>query len=282
MKKIVNINNLEFRYKKQAKLLSNFNLVLTVGSINGLLGKNGEGKTTLLKLISGLLFPLHGKINVDGFEPRKRDPKMLYNIFLLPEEIPETSLSIKMYKDVYAPFYPDFSSTKFHGYMHEFTIDPGTKSISELSYGQRKKFFIAFGLSTNAKLVLLDEPTNGLDIPSKRQFRRLMTSAVEEKSCIVISTHQVLDLEEIIDNVIIMDNHDIVFNQLTESINDKLLFKTAEVKENDKDVIYSEKTTDGHHQVLENKSGEKSKIDLELLFNAVLSDHHRIKELFKS
>ena len=282
MKKIVHISNLEFRYKKQGKLLSNFNLVLSVGTINGLLGKNGEGKTTLLKLISGLLFPLQGKISVEGFEPKKRDPKMLYNIFLLPEEIPETSMSIKMYNDVYAPFYPNFSSTKFHSYLNEFSIDPGIKSISDLSYGQKKKFFIAFGLSTNAKLILLDEPTNGLDIPSKRQFRRLMASAIEEKSCIVISTHQVLDLEDIVDNVIILDNHEIVFNQSTENINNKLIFKTTDNKENNQDVIYSEKTTDGYHQVVENITGEKSKIDLELLFNAVVTDHHRIKELFKS
>ena len=280
MKKIVQIANLEFRYKKQAKLLSNFNLTLNIGTINGLLGKNGEGKTTLLKLVSGLLFPLHGKINVGGFEPQKRDPKMLYDIFLLPEEIPNTNLSIKMYKDVYAPFYPEFSSTKFHSYLHEFTIDHGIRNISELSYGQRKKFFIAFGLSTNAKLILLDEPTNGLDIPSKRQFRRMMASSIDENCCIVISTHQVLDLEDIVDNVIILDNHDIVFNQSTDSIHSKLAFKTVENMDKNQDVIYSEKTSDGYHQVLENKGDEKSKIDLELLFNAVISDHHRIKELF--
>ena len=244
------------------------------------MGKNGEGKTTLLKLISGLLFPIRGKVSVNGSESRLREPKMLYNIFLLPEEIPETSMSIKMYKDVYAPFYPDFSTSKFHSYLNEFTIDSGVKSISELSHGQKKKFFIAFGLSTNAKLILLDEPTNGLDIPSKRQFRRMMASAIDEKCCIVISTHQVLDLEDIVDNVIILDKHEIVFNQLTEVINRKLLFKKAENNDQNPNIIYSENTKDGYHQVLENKTEENSKIDLELLFNAVVSDHHRIKELF--
>lgn len=280
MKKIVDINHLEFKYKNQEKLLSNFSLVLSSGTINGLLGKNGEGKTTLLKLISGLLFPIRGKVTVNGSESRLREPKMLYNIFLLPEEIPETSMSIKMYKDVYAPFYPDFSTSKFHSYLNEFTIDSGVKNISELSHGQKKKFFIAFGLSTNAKLILLDEPTNGLDIPSKRQFRRMMASAIDEKCCIVISTHQVLDLEDIVDNVIILDKHEIVFNQLTKVINSKLLFKKAENNDQNPDIIYSESTTDGYHQVLENKTEENSKIDLELLFNAVVSDHHRIKELF--
>ena len=282
MKKIVDINHLEFRYKKQSKLLSNFNLTLSAGRINGLLGKNGEGKTTLLKLISGLLFPHHGNISVNGFNPVNRNPKMLENIFMLPEEIYETALSIKMYLAVYSPFYPDFSNTKFHSYLNEFNIDHGTPNISNLSFGQKKKFHIAFGLATNAKLILLDEPTNGLDIPSKRQFRRMMANVQDNKSCIVISTHQVLDLEDIVDNVIILENHEIVFNQPTENIHKKLLFKTVENQELSSEIIYFEKTTDGFHHIIENKDAEKSKIDLELLFNAVVSDHHRIKELFNT
>jgi len=278
-KKIVDIKRLEFQYKKQVKLLTNFNLELNLGSINGLLGKNGEGKTTLLKLISGLLFPIRGQITVNGIEPKKRNPKTLSDIFLLPEEIPETLLSIKSYEKVYAPFYPAYSSSKFHKYLNEFTLDTGISSISDLSYGQRKKLFIAFGLATNAKLILLDEPTNGLDIPSKRQFRRMISSAIDSKSCIVISTHQVLDLEDMVDNVIILDGHDIIFNEKTESIANKLLFKTVENHEHGKEIIYSEETSNGYHQITENKLGEKSKIDLELLFNAVVSGQLSIKNL---
>ena len=282
MKKIVDISRLEFCYKKQEKLLTNFNLKLYTGSINGLLGKNGEGKTTLLKLISGLLFPIKGDIIVNGFIAKQRNPIMLHDVFMLPEEIYETSLSIKMYNDIYIPFYPDFSATKFHKYLNEFNIDIGISSISNLSHGQKKKFFIAFGLATNAKLILLDEPTNGLDIPSKRQFRIMLADAINDKCCIVISTHQVIDLEDIVDNVIMLEKHEIIFNQTKETICNKLIFKSSENKELNNDIIYSELTTDGYQQLVENKTGEKSKIDLELLFNAVITDHHRIKNLFNS
>ena len=164
--------------------------------------------------------------------------------------------------------------------MSEFTLDPHTLNISELSYGQKKKFYIAFGLATKAKLILMDEPTNGLDIPSKGQFRRMVDSAIDDKCCIVISTHQVLDLDNLINNIIIMNDHEIIFSEPTEKITQKLKFRIAENHEPDETIIYSEDTLRGHYQVCENKDGEDSKLDVELLFNAVISDHHRIKELF--
>ncbi len=282
MKKVIEINNLEFRYPGQSKLLADLSLTLKTGQIHGLLGKNGEGKSTLLKLMSGLLFPMSGKVNALGFEPRKRNPNMLKDIFFLPEEIPESQLSISRFEKIYAPFYPDFSSGEFFQYMNEFTLDLKSNNISELSFGQKKKFYIAFGLATNAKLILMDEPTNGLDIPSKRQFRRMVDSAINERSCIVISTHQVLDLDNLINNIIIMNEHEIIFNESTEEILKKLQFKIAENREMDESVIYSEDTLRGYYQVCENKTGEAGKLDVELLFNAVISDHHRIKDLFRS
>lgn len=283
LKEVVDVKKIEFMYKNQDKLLSNFNLNLGTGKIYGLLGKNGEGKTTLLKLLAGLLFPIQGEIKINGLEAKSRDPKILRDIFLLPDEVFDTNLNITLFKEVYASFYPNFSPSKFKSYLNKFTIDTNLSSISDLSYGQKKKFFIAFGLATNAKLILLDEPTNGLDIPSKRQFRAMMAEAVDENCCIVLSTQHVLDLDDIVSNIIILDNHEIVFNQHVENIYYKLLFKTSGYQEQNNNILYSEKTTDGfYHQILENRTGEKSKIDLELLFNAVISDHHRIKELFNS
>ena len=283
LKEVVDVKQLEFRYKNQEKLLTNFNLNLSSGKIYGLLGKNGEGKTTLLKLLAGLLFPKHGKITINELEAKSRDPKILRDIFMLPDEVFNTNLNITLFKEVYASFYPNFSPSKFKSYLNKFTIDSNISSISDLSYGQKKKFFIAFGLATNAKLILLDEPTNGLDIPSKRQFRAMMAEAIDENCCIVLSTQHVLDLDDIVSNIIILDNHEIVFNEFVENIQYKLLFKTADFSDNSSSILYSEKTTDGfYHQITENRYGEKSKIDLELLFNAVISDRHRIKEILKS
>lgn len=279
---MIDIRGLEYRYKRQTKLLSGTNLQIYSGRINGLLGKNGEGKSTLLKLVSGLLFPIEGKINVLGNEPRLRNPKLLQDLYFLPEELPDTKLSVEAFERVYAPFYPNFSSSTFYKYLSEFTIEIKTSNINELSYGQKKKFMIAFGMATCAKVILMDEPTNGLDIPSKRQFRRMVASATNDNCCIVISTHQVLDLENLIDNIIIMDEHQIVFNETVDNVTKKLLFRATDSFEKNDEIIYSEDSLSGYNQVLANKNSEESKLDIELLFNAVTFDKNKIKKILKT
>ena len=277
---MIDIKNVDFSYSRNTKLLLNLSLKLETGRIHGLLGKNGEGKSTLLKLISGLVFPIHGDIAVMGFNPQKRIPEMLQDIFFLPEELPQLPLSIKNYEEVYAPFYPNFSAEQFNRYLKEFDIDDKKAMLNKLSHGQKKKVFISFGLATNTKLLLMDEPTNGLDIPSKGQFRRMVASAVDESRCLIISTHQVRDLDSLIDSIMIMDGHEIVFNEHNENITKKLLFKVAEHNDTDASVIYSEESLRGLYQVRENTTGEESKLDIELLFNAVFTDKKRIMNLF--
>jgi ABC-2 type transport system ATP-binding protein len=277
---MIDIKNVDFSYSRNTKLLLNLSLQLETGRIHGLLGKNGEGKSTLLKLISGLVFPIHGDIAVMGFNPQKRTPEMLQDIFFLPEELPQLPLSIKNYEEVYAPFYPNFSAEQFNRYLKEFDIDDKKAMLNKLSHGQKKKVFISFGLATNTKLLLMDEPTNGLDIPSKGQFRRMVASAVDESRCLIISTHQVRDLDSLIDSIMIMDGHEIVFNEPNENITKKLLFKVAEHNDTDASVIYSEESLRGLYQVRENTTGEESKLDIELLFNAVFTDKKRIMNLF--
>jgi ABC-2 type transport system ATP-binding protein len=277
---MIDIKNVDFSYSRNAKLLSGLSLKLETGRIHGLLGKNGEGKSTLLKLISGLVFPIHGNIDVMGFNPQKRTPEMLQDIFFLPEELPQLPLSIKNYEEVYAPFYPNFSAEQFNSYLKEFEIDDKKAMLNKLSHGQKKKVFVSFGLATNTKLLLMDEPTNGLDIPSKGQFRRMVASAVDESRCLIISTHQVRDLDSLIDSIMIMDEHEIVFNEPNENITKKLLFKVVDHNETDESVIYSEESMRGLYQVRENTTGEESKLDIELLFNAVFTDKKRIMNLF--
>lgn len=279
---MVNVQNVTFSYTKKTKLLSNLSIQLETGRIHGLLGKNGEGKSTLLKLISGLDFPKQGTIDTLGFNPIKRNPQMLQEIYFLPEELPQLTLSIQNYEKVYAPYYPRFSSEQFNAYLKEFDIDNKKSMLNKLSHGQKKKVFVAFGLATNTKLLLMDEPTNGLDIPSKGQFRRMVASAIDESRCLIISTHQVHDLDSLIDSITVMEKHEIVFSQPIEEITKKLLFRVADRNEKDETVIYSEDTLRGLYQVCENKTGEESKLDIELLFNAILTDNNRIKKLFIS
>jgi ABC-2 type transport system ATP-binding protein len=281
-KKMINIQKMSFSYSRKTQLLSELSLQLEAGRIHGLLGKNGEGKSTLLKLVSGLVFPDQGEISVMGFEPRKRQPEMLQEIFFLPEELPQVSLSIENYEKVYAPFYPKFNSEQFNVYLKEFEVDSKKSDINKLSLGQKKKVMIAFGLATNTKLLLMDEPTNGLDIPSKGQFRRMVASAIDDERCLVISTHQVRDLDSLIDGITVMEGHEIVFNQPIENITQKLVFKLVDRNEMDKDAIFSEDSLRGLYQVCENKTGEDSKLDIELLFNAIIADTKRMKTIFSN
>ena len=271
---------IDFSYSPKVKLLSDLDLQFEPGHIHGLLGKNGEGKSTLLKLIAGLLFPKKGKLEVMNFTPVKRAPEMLRDIYFLPEELPHHILSIARFEQVYAPFYPNFSAELFDACLKEFEIPSKDWKMNKLSYGQKKKIIVAFALATRTKILLMDEPTNGLDIPSKGQFRRMVASALDENRCIIISTHQVRDLDSLIDNLVIMDNHEIALNKTIEMITDRLLFRVQDADGNDLSVVYSENTLRGVFQVCENVNREDSKLDIELLFNAVCTNKKQIQQIF--
>ena len=277
---MINLEKVHFSYSPKAKLLSDVDLRLKSGHIHGLLGKNGEGKSTLLKLIAGLLFPQKGEIEVMDFTPCKRNPEMLREIYFLPEEMPQYTLTIAQFEQVYAPFYPNFSVSLFDTCLKEFEILSKDWKMNKLSFGQKKKIFVAFALASQTRLLLMDEPTNGLDIPSKGQFRRMVASTLDENRCIIISTHQVRDLDSLIDNIIIMDNHEIALNEAIETITDQLLFCLQDKEQSDAPVIYAEDTLRGIYQVRENVNKEQSKLDIELLFNAICTNKSRIQQIF--
>jgi ABC-2 type transport system ATP-binding protein len=279
---MIHLEKVDFSYSSKVKLLSDVNLQLEPGHIHGLLGKNGEGKSTLLKLVAGLLFPQKGKIEVMDFTPAGRNPEMLRDIYFLPEELPEFALSIARFKQVYAPFYPNFDASLFDTCLKEFEIPSKDWKMNKLSYGQKKKIIVAFGLATQTKLLLMDEPTNGLDIPSKGQFRRMVASVLDESRCVIISTHQVRDLDSLIDSLVIMDNHEIAMSESIETITHRLLFRLQDKARNDLPVLYSEDTLRGVYQVCENVNREDSKLDIELLFNAVYTNKKQIQQIFNA
>ena len=277
---MIQFEEVDFSYSSKVKLLRDLNLQFKPGHIHGLLGKNGEGKSTMLKLIAGLLFPKKGKVEVMSFTPSKRNAEMLREIYFLPEELPHQTLSIKSFEQVYAPFYPNFSAEQFDACLKEFEIPSKDWKMNKLSYGQKKKVIVSFGLATRAKILLMDEPTNGLDIPSKGQFRRMVANSLDENRCIVISTHQVRDLDSLIDHLVIMDQHEIALNESVETITDRLLFRVQDADMKDATGIYSEDTLRGVYQVCENTNREDSKLDIELLFNAVCANTQEIQQVF--
>lgn len=276
---MIDIKNLHFSYRKR-KIFNGLSLSLQAGHIYGLLGKNGTGKSTLLRNIAGFLFPQQGSIDVMGYVPGKRKPAFLQNIFMVPEEFYLPDISVDKFVKLNAPFYPHFSNEQFEQYLGEFEI-PRENTLQSMSYGQKKKVLISFGLACNTALLLMDEPTNGLDIMSKSKFRKVIAGAITPEKCIVISTHQVKDLESLIDRITIIDEGQILFDQTIDTINRELQFKISFDPEEIRDAVFTEPSLQGTAIVCANPDEVDTKLDLEMLYKAVVTNGDMVRSIFK-
>ncbi|MDC7225290.1 MAG: ABC transporter ATP-binding protein [Spirochaetales bacterium] len=274
---MLEVKNLSFNYSKK-NLFDDLSLEVQPG-LYGLLGKNGAGKSTLLKLMSGELFPQSGSCLTMGVEALKRTPEMLSEIYYLPEEFELPSMTGNRYVESYSPFYPKFSMDFFRNCAEEFEIYPGDK-LNSMSYGQRKKFMISFGLATWSSILLLDEPTNGLDIPSKSQFRRLAAAGASDERIILVSTHQVRDMENLIDPIIIVEEGKIIFNRSMEEISECISFQVSDIEPVGDDVVYYEKILGGFLTAYGKKDMNSRAVDLEFLFNMVVAKGKSVNGLF--
>jgi ABC-2 type transport system ATP-binding protein len=264
---MVRIRNLHFGYSKKRPLFQNLDLTLERGHIYGLLGKNGAGKSTLLKNMVGLAFPQAGTCEVLGQPAARRLPAVLADLFFLPEEIHVPAVTAAKFVGHTASFYPKFDHDALAHYLSEFEV-PAEAVLTALSYGQQKKFMIAFALAANTGLLVMDEPTNGLDIPSKAQFRKIVASALTEERCLIVSTHQVRDLESLIDTVLVVHDRRIVLNADLGELAERLTFAT--VPEADSRDLYAEESVRGAQVIRPNRSNVPGRVDLELLFNALV------------
>jgi len=276
---MIKINQLFFEYSKGQNLFEKLDLEIPSGNVYGLLGKNGAGKTTLLKLIAGLLFARRGTCEVMDYKPEFRRPEMLRELYFIPEEFYLPPIRITDYINSHAPFYPRFDLTRLKDYLTGFQL-PEISRLSNLSYGQKKKFLLAFGLATDCKLLILDEPTNGLDIPTKSQFRKLLAGSLSADRTFLISTHQVRDMENLIDPIIILEEGSIIFNASMDTVSRRLAVTLQSEIPDESNVLYYEKVLGGYAVMKENAAEAETKIDLELLFNAVINNRAKIGEIF--
>ncbi len=276
---MIDIQNLHFAYNKR-KVFTGLDLSLQAGHIYGLLGKNGTGKSTLLRNIAGLLFPDQGKVKVLDYTPGQRNPVFLQELFMVPEEFYLPNVSIEKFVACNAPFYPRFDRSQFNAYLQEFEI-PASNKLQQMSYGQKKKVLISFGLACNTSLLLMDEPTNGLDIMSKSQFRKVIAGAIDETKCIIICTHQVKDMESLIDRITVIDEGKILFDQTVDRITAKLSFKisfdSAEIRE----ALYREESLKGSAIITTNTNEEEGKLDLEMLYKAIVTNGEVLRAVFQ-
>lgn len=269
---MIQIKDIDFRYQGSKHLVfRDFSLELKENNIYGLLGKNGTGKSTLLYLISGLLRQQQGTILVDGISAQDRRAEMLKDIFMVPEEFELPNVSLATYVKMNQGFYPNFSQEVLDRCLKDFDL-PLSLKLNELSMGQKKKVFMSFALATGTRFLLMDEPTNGLDIPSKSQFRKVIANNMTEDRTLIISTHQVHDVESLLDHIIIMNQSQLLLDASISNICEKYTFEYRNPQEMDDTVLYAEPTLQGNAAICKRQEGEQeTQMNLELLFNAVIN-----------
>ena len=267
---MIEVNNIKFKYKgSKALVFDGFSLQLTENRVYGLLGKNGTGKSTLLYLLSGLLRPTAGSVTCDDIETCKRLPETMREVFLVTEEFELPTLCLSEYVALHRQFYPRFSDEILQSCLRDFEL-PGDVKLNDLSMGQKKKAFIAFAMATNTKYLLMDEPTNGLDIPSKSQFRKVVAQYMNDDRLVIISTHQVHDVEQLLDHILMLDQQSLLLNASTQEITERYSFDYRLPQQMDDTVLYAEPTLQGNAVIAKRNAGDpETQVNLELLFNAV-------------
>lgn len=279
---MLQVENISFSYgRRKPEVLSDFSFSLEKGRVYGLLGKNGVGKSTLLYLMCGLLTPKHGRVMYHGVDMRRRLPETLRDVFLIPEEFDLPAVSLVQFVELNSPFYPNFSKEDMMTYLHLFEMDWNIH-LGGLSMGQKKKVFMSFALATHTSLLLMDEPTNGLDIMAKSQFRKFIASGMSDERTIVISTHQVRDIDNVLDHVVIMNNSRVLLDESIARVTERLAFVESDSPALAEEALYKLPSVQGNSLLLPNREGVETKLNLELLFGAVLADPEKIKELFHS
>lgn len=277
---MLKVENITFSYRRKSRaVLDDFSLNVEAGGVYGLLGRNGAGKSTLLYLIAGLLTPQSGQVMFRDVNTRRRLPETLSDIFIVPEEFTLPRIPLKDYMKANAPFYPRFSEEDLRRHLEIFGMDSDL-NLGALSMGQKKKAFMSFALACNTSLLLMDEPTNGLDIPGKSAFRRFIASSMTDERSIVISTHQVRDIDRLLDHVIIMDHSKVLLNERVDRITERLKFLVTDSPAVIEKALYSQPSVGGMNVIVPNDDEKETELNLESLFEMSTAAPEILKNMF--
>lgn len=278
---MIEIKDCSFSYKRKGDLtIDHFSLNLMEGGIYGLLGSNGAGKSTLLQLIAGLLTPISGDVELNGINTRLRRPATSREIYIVPEEIFLPDMKLNDYARLHGKFYPNYSEENLIRNLEILELDRNI-NLKNLSMGQKKKAALAFAMACNTKVLLMDEPTNGLDIPAKSAFRKFVIESMRDDRIFVISTHQVRDVSQILDHILIMDNRRMLLDRSVAEIQERLRFtETVDPMLMEK-AIYSVKGLGGASVILPNDDDSDSELNIELLFNFAHDNPQKLNSVFE-
>jgi ABC-2 type transport system ATP-binding protein len=276
---MINVRQVDFAYPRKENLFSQLNLQLEQGKIYGLLGKNGTGKSSLMRLLAGMHRPTSGSILYDEEPIYKRSVCLLQDIFFLPENPFLPSLSVQAYFSLYKRFYKSLDREAFYKNLTYLEIDIKRK-LSNLSQGQKKKFLLALGLASGAAYLYLDEPTSHLDIPSKQKFRKLIAGSLVPTQSVLISTHQVDEISSLLDRIIIISNGSISLDADIGKI-EKALTCISSLDEFCEGALYSELKLGKYIHLKKNTENIQREIPLTLLFNAVTENENIVDSILK-
>lgn len=277
---MIELQNVDYAYRKGHNILENLSLTVDSGSVCGLLGRNGVGKSTMLYLMAGLLRPQSGTVACGGFVPFERKTSFLNDIFIVPEEFALPAISMREYVEVNAPFYPKFDMELFASLLNIFELE-GHLNLGALSMGMKKKAFLSFAMACNTSILLLDEPTNGLDISAKMAFRKAVSQIMSDDKSVLISTHQVHDVEQILDHVIIADNREIILNTSIAEICSRLRFGYSSDPQRNAQALFGIQAPGGMVIAERVKDPmDETEVNLECLFEMADKNRNLIKEIF--
>ncbi len=268
---MVNIERVSYNYTDGKAVINDISATLDDGRIYGLLGKNGAGKTTLMKLVSGMVFPKQGRITIDGTDVSARNIKTMRETFFMPSEFKFSDMSMEKFVRLYSGFYPSFSREILEDCLQETGVERiiRTAALERLSLGEKHKVMTAFAIASGTRLLLMDEPAGGMDIPTRATFRKLLLRHLRNDQTVVISTHHAAEFTNILSDVIILGhNGEMAFAGRTEDICDRYVFG---IYPSDSGALYAEPCAGGYHAVRERGLEGPSEIDLEILFNAAVS-----------
>lgn len=217
MSEILRCNSLSKSYGK-VLALNNITLTLESGKIVGLLGPNGSGKTTLIKLINGLLTPTSGEITVNGNEIGVESKK---DVAYLPDNSYLNSwMTVKQIVEYFCDFYEDFRPELAYEMLQRLNISPEHK-LKTLSKGNKEKVCLILVMSRNAKLYVLDEPIAGVDPAARDYVISTIINNYNPEATVLISTHLISDIEQVLDDVIFIKNGEIVLHKAVDAIREE-------------------------------------------------------------
>ncbi|MCG8569380.1 MAG: ABC transporter ATP-binding protein [Spirochaetes bacterium] len=268
---MIKLAGVDFSYKKNTKLFHALTTDFQPGKIYGLLGRNGAGKTTLLKLICGLLKPNFGTCHLQEYVTHQRNPLFLKDLYFIPESFFLPSITIRQFYQRFYPFYPNFKIDFFHSKIEQFQLKMD-QNLKTLSYGEKKRFLLIFAVSTQAKVILFDEPSNGLDLIAQSEIHKLLIEAMSEERTFIISTHHVKEFENLFDQLMIIDQGKILLNHDLSAIQQQFFIELTTTIENQEDILFSQKNPGGYHVLKNITNQQPAQLELDFFFQAVINN----------